>query len=136
MAAVKWLFSLFIFISLHLTRCDTCQSATVVNVAVILPYDDRYLFSYNKTLLSLAFEPLNCSSHLFGGRPVVFILRGANSECNAIGGPLAAFDFYQRRQVDVFFGPVYDYSLSQVTRYATRWDLPVISSGGFAHDFA
>ncbi|ESO89768.1 hypothetical protein LOTGIDRAFT_206798 [Lottia gigantea] len=37
--------------------------------------------------------------------------------------------------VDVFLGPVCDYSLAPVARYSPYWNIPVISPGGFAHDF-
>lgn len=36
---------------------------------------------------------------------------------------------------DVFFGPFLDYLLAPVTRYAGVWDIPVITSGGFAEAF-
>jgi hypothetical protein len=37
--------------------------------------------------------------------------------------------------VDVVFGPVCDYSVAPVARYAPFWHLPVLTSGANAHDF-
>ncbi|XP_052695457.1 atrial natriuretic peptide receptor 1-like isoform X3 [Crassostrea angulata] len=41
----------------------------------------------------------------------------------------------ERKQAHLFLGPVYDYSLAPVARYAPHWAVPIISPGGFAHDF-
>ncbi|XP_062567887.1 uncharacterized protein LOC134230122 [Saccostrea cucullata] len=49
--------------------------------------------------------------------------------------PIRAMQLMERDQVHVFLGPVYDYSLAPVARYAPHWAVPVISPGGFAHDF-
>ena len=38
-------------------------------------------------------------------------------------------------KVDVFFGPVCDYSLAPVARYASYWSVPILSPGGSAPDF-
>ena len=38
-------------------------------------------------------------------------------------------------KVDAVFGPVCDYSLAPVVRYATVWKIPVLSPGGMAHHF-
>lgn len=43
-------------------------------------------------------------------------------------------DLFASLQVSVFLGPVCDYSLAPVARYAPVWNIPVISPGGFAHD--
>ncbi|KAL3886489.1 hypothetical protein ACJMK2_026474, partial [Sinanodonta woodiana] len=59
----------------------------------------------------------------------------ANSNCNGKDAPIAAFNFYMKKNVSVFLGPVCDYSLAPVARYAPYWHIPVISPGGFAHDF-
>ncbi|ESP00405.1 hypothetical protein LOTGIDRAFT_88126, partial [Lottia gigantea] len=58
-----------------------------------------------------------------------------DSKCNSKDAPIQAFDFYRNALVSVFLGPVCDYSLAPVARYAPYWNKPVISPGGFAHDF-
>lgn len=37
--------------------------------------------------------------------------------------------------IDVIFGPLDDYSLAPVSRFAAAWDLPIISPGGLAPAF-
>lgn len=49
--------------------------------------------------------------------------------------PIRAMQLMERGQAHLFLGPVYDYSLAPVARYAPHWAVPVISPGGFAHDF-
>jgi len=56
--------------------------------------------------------------------------------CSVVSAPIASIDFYTTGRVSVFFGPVCDYSLAPVARYASHWGIPVISSGGMAHDYA
>ena len=48
---------------------------------------------------------------------------------------MVLFNLIRTNSVDVVFGPVCDYSLAPVGRYAPFWNLPVLSPGGFAHDF-
>ena len=125
------------------TSSDVFQPALLpsavheINVALLLPYDNIYLFSYDKAkvALEMAAADVDRDGNFFSQHNVSFILRSADAKCNAIEAPLRSFDFYQRKQADVFFGPVDDNSLGQVSRYAMRWNIPVISSGGFAHDF-
>lgn len=55
--------------------------------------------------------------------------------CNSAIGPLAAFEYYTRRQVDVFLGPVCPYVLAPVGRYTSYWDVPHLTSSGQAATF-
>ncbi|CAC5359103.1 unnamed protein product [Mytilus coruscus] len=57
-----------------------------------------------------------------------------DTECNAVIAPVEAFRA-MNTGTNVFFGPVCDYSLSPVARYAPFWKIPIISTGGFADDF-
>ena len=40
---------------------------------------------------------------------------------------------HAHHQASVFLGPVCDYSLAPVARYASHWQIPVLSPGGFSH---
>ncbi|OWF39794.1 Atrial natriuretic peptide receptor 3 [Mizuhopecten yessoensis] len=57
-----------------------------------------------------------------------------NTQCDSVRAPVAAFRFMDDGG-HAFFGPVCDYSLAAVARYAPEWGLPVISPGGLAQDF-
>ncbi|CAG5119270.1 unnamed protein product, partial [Candidula unifasciata] len=57
----------------------------------------------------------------------------ADSKCSSTYGPIEAFRY--SKLVQVFFGPVCDYSLAAVARYSAVWKIPVVSAGGLSHDF-
>lgn len=50
-------------------------------------------------------------------------------------GPIAAFDLHNRQEADVFLGPICDYVLAPVARYANVWNRPVLTTGGLAAAF-
>ncbi|XP_014220328.2 atrial natriuretic peptide receptor 1 isoform X3 [Trichogramma pretiosum] len=58
-----------------------------------------------------------------------------DSQCSSTYGPLAAFDFYINRTADAFLGPVCEYVLAPVARYAGAWGIPVLTAGGQADAF-
>lgn len=106
-----------------------------VKIAAILPKDNKRLFSILKTTpaINYAIERVEKDDVLPRHKLVVKYL---DSACSSTNAPLAAFEFYMEKQVDVFFGPVCDYSLAPVARYSPEWNIPVITPGGMAHDFS
>ena len=48
---------------------------------------------------------------------------------------MKAFQLYMGNTMNLFLGPVCDYSLSPVAVYASQWNIPIISPGGFAYKF-
>ncbi|XP_076470850.1 atrial natriuretic peptide receptor 3-like [Babylonia areolata] len=66
---------------------------------------------------------------------VKFHVTYRDSGCNGRDAPVFLFNMVSTNSVDVVFGPVCDYSLAPVGRYAPVWNIPVLTSGGFAHDF-
>lgn len=38
-------------------------------------------------------------------------------------------------KTDLFLGPVDDYALAPVIRYASHWQIPIITTGGLAEAF-
>lgn len=63
------------------------------------------------------------------------IIHHRDTQCSSIYGPLAAFDLYTREEADVFLGPICDYVLAPVARYAGVWQRPVLTTGGLAAAF-
>ncbi|CAC5359107.1 unnamed protein product [Mytilus coruscus] len=55
-----------------------------------------------------------------------------NSNASDVDSPVAAFKFMSKG-VHLFIGPVYDFGVAPVARYAPKWNIPVISPGAFAH---
>lgn len=63
------------------------------------------------------------------------VIHHRDTQCSSTIGPMAAFDLYNRQEADVFLGPICDYVLAPVARYASVWQLPVLSTGGIAAAF-
>ena len=106
-----------------------------VKLAVIISHNHSRLFSINRIqpALDYAIEGIRNKSLL--PNSVHIKISYSDSHCNPKDAPISAFNFYMEHNVDVFFGPVCDYSLAPVARYAPYWNLPVISPGGFAYNF-
>ena len=74
----------------------------------------------------------------------------SNSECSDMYGPVRAMEIYYRgagcqsdddhdataQCLRVFYGPCCKYALSPVGRFATVWNVPLITSGGLISGFA
>ena len=105
-----------------------------IRIASILPNDNSRMFSIAKSspAIQIAIEKVKNQSLLPNHD---LIVKYTDSKCSGKWGPLAAFNFYMNEEVHVFLGPTCDYALAPVARYAPEWNLPVISTGGFAHDF-
>lgn len=58
-----------------------------------------------------------------------------DTKCSSTDGALAAFSLYSQKSIDAFFGPICDYVLAPVARYASIWKIPVLSSGGLSQAF-
>lgn len=63
------------------------------------------------------------------------IVHHRDTNCSSTYGPMAAFDLYNRNEADVFLGPICDYVLAPVARYATVWQRPVLTTGGLSSAF-
>lgn len=63
------------------------------------------------------------------------IVHPRDTKCSSTYGPMAAFDLHSRDHADVFLGPICDYVIAPVARYAGVWQKPVITTGGLASAF-
>ena len=63
------------------------------------------------------------------------VIHSRDTKCSSTIGPIAAFELHNRNEADVFLGPICDYVLAPVARYASVWQKPVISTGGLASAF-
>ncbi|KAK7474178.1 hypothetical protein BaRGS_00034586 [Batillaria attramentaria] len=105
-----------------------------INAVYLLAKDPRYLFSEARMMPAVDVAIRHVRRHLLPD--VTFTVLFNDTRCNSKNAPLALFDYYRSRPIHVVFGPICDYSLAPVARYAPYWNLPVITSGGFAHDFS
>jgi hypothetical protein len=106
-----------------------------LKIAVILAQDNSRMFSIPKVKPAIEYAVDSLHPNILAIPKENISIQYADSKCNSINGPIAAIDFHHKDQVHVFFGPVCDYSLAPVARYAPFWDTPIISPGGMAHDF-
>ncbi|VVC30622.1 Adenylyl cyclase class-4/guanylyl cyclase,Periplasmic binding protein-like I,Receptor [Cinara cedri] len=60
-------------------------------------------------------------------------LNSRDDKCSSTDGGLASFDLHT--DSDVFFGPVCDYVIAPVARYAGAWNMPLLTVGAQAENF-
>lgn len=63
------------------------------------------------------------------------VIHHRDTQCSSTIGPIKAFDLYNSDQADVFLGPICDYVLAPVARYAGVWQRPLLTTGGLASAF-
>ncbi|XP_076759179.1 atrial natriuretic peptide receptor 1 isoform X4 [Xylocopa sonorina] len=106
-----------------------------VKLAVIAPADSRHEQSLPRVLpaVLLAVRAVSSAKGLLPGWNITVDHR--DSRCSSTYGPLAAFEFYINRTADAFLGPVCDYVIAPVARYAGVWGIPVLTAGAQAEAF-
>ncbi|VDI30767.1 atrial natriuretic peptide clearance receptor [Mytilus galloprovincialis] len=99
-----------------------------VKLGILLPSNSKFPFSIVKVVpaIDLALEHVNRSGLLPNH---ILIKNVRDSNCSETIGPLEAIDLYVKREVNVFIGPVCDYAVAPVARFAPYWSIPVISAG-------
>ncbi|XP_043286627.1 atrial natriuretic peptide receptor 1-like isoform X2 [Venturia canescens] len=107
----------------------------VVKLAVIAPADPHHEQSLPRILpaVSLAVKAVISPKGPLPGW--IIIVNHRDSQCSSTYGSLAAFDFYINRTADAFLGPVCDYVIAPVARYAGAWGIPVLTAGAQADAF-
>ncbi|XP_050448835.1 atrial natriuretic peptide receptor 1-like isoform X3 [Cataglyphis hispanica] len=113
----------------------TTQSKGEVKLAVIAPGDPHHEQSLPRVLPAVLLAVRYVSS-LKGPLPGWSIkVDHRDSHCSSTYGPLAAFEFYINQTADAFLGPVCDYVIAPVARYAGVWGIPVLTAGAQAEAF-
>ena len=126
---------IMIILLMHNQHIFVTSQTRAIKLAVIISNNNSYLFSMDRVRPALEYAIDVVSNKSLLPNSVKIKIAYSDSHCNTKDGPVAAFQFYMEKKVDVFIGPVCDYSLAPIARYAPYWNLPVISAGGFAHDF-
>ncbi|XP_015592168.1 atrial natriuretic peptide receptor 1 isoform X3 [Cephus cinctus] len=111
------------------------ELAGVVRLAVIAPGDPHHEQGLPRVLpaVSLAVRAVSSPRGPLPGWTIKVDHR--DSQCSSTYGPLAAFEFYINRTADAFLGPVCDYVIAPVARYASVWGIPVLTAGAQADAF-
>lgn len=115
---------------------DRLTGAKSISFAVLLPRSFRFHPNLPALVLSamqLAIRDLKNSNGLLTGYNISYEF--ADTNCSSTNGPLAAFDIVMVRKPNAFIGPMCDYVLAPVARYAAVWGIPVLTAGGIAEAF-
>lgn len=123
----------------HNNHLNRSQGTTRdIHFAILLPstnFDIQHtnLSALVLTAMDLAIKKLRAHNGLLAQYNVFYEYK--DTQCSSTYGPLAAFDLYVVNKPDAFFGPLCDYVLAPVARYAGAWEIPVLTGGGIAEAF-
>ncbi|CAD5111745.1 unnamed protein product [Dimorphilus gyrociliatus] len=103
-------------------------------MAVILPRDSRNLFSIKMIApgIELALDYANKKDILKKENVELFY---RDSNCSAKLAMRAGMELYMYHGINVFFGPVFDYALVQISRFSSVWNIPTVTAGGMAFEW-
>uniref|UniRef100_A0A667Y947 Natriuretic peptide receptor 3 n=1 Tax=Myripristis murdjan TaxID=586833 RepID=A0A667Y947_9TELE len=106
-----------------------------VEVLVILPKNNSYLFSYPRVApaIDYAQQRLKKDGGEYSG--LQFKIQYENSDC----GNDALFTLVDKsceKKPDLILGPACEYAAAAVVRLASHWNIPVISAGALATGFS
>ncbi len=114
----------------------TTSSSTrnVARIAVLLPADDRHMFSIKRVAPALDHARIMVKRrHLLHHTGLT--VQYGDSRCSNADGMNEAVTFYAKKEVDVFFGPCCDYAAAPVARQVAYWNIPLVTAGAMAKDF-
>ncbi|XP_056602151.1 atrial natriuretic peptide receptor 3 isoform X2 [Triplophysa dalaica] len=104
-----------------------------IDVLVILPLNDSYLFSKQRVLPAIEYARKTLGKgDLFAG--LNFNVHYQNSACG-MDALFGLVDKQKDERPDLILGPVCEYSAAPVVRVASHWNIPVISAGALATGF-
>ncbi|XP_048251029.1 atrial natriuretic peptide receptor 1-like isoform X2 [Haliotis rufescens] len=107
-----------------------------LNIACLLPADDKRLFSISRVAPALE---IVVNSELIKHQVLPFHKIGisyADSQCSISHGMNEAINVFVDGHVDVYFGPCCDYAAAPVARQLRYWNIPMVTAGAMARDFA
>ncbi|XP_029439074.1 atrial natriuretic peptide receptor 2 [Rhinatrema bivittatum] len=116
------------------------QDNRTITVAVVLPESNlRYAWAWPRVApaVQMAIEAIKKEQHLLQGFSVhlKFLTSELNGACSEYVAPLNAVDLKLYNDPDVLFGPGCVYPAASVARFATHWELPLITAGALAFGF-
>ena len=110
--------------------------ALEIKIAVILPFDDARLFSDKKIAPAIEVARRRLKKDQILLKSTKIVVHYEDSQCDIAHGINKAIKLYMDHEVHVFLGPVCDFAVAPVARQCRFWNLPVISGGAMAREFA
>jgi Receptor family ligand binding region len=126
------------FTSMKNTRVSDTTQGQKIHIALLLPSQQPKDQVNTQTLsailpvIELAIENVARQKLLNGFEMEI---HPRDTKCSSSIGPIEAFELHNRGEADVFLGPICDYVLAPVARYAAVWETSVISTSGLAAAF-
>ncbi|XP_023692429.1 atrial natriuretic peptide receptor 3-like isoform X1 [Paramormyrops kingsleyae] len=124
-----------VYVSLLLLPVWTSAINEDIDVLVILPKNNSYLFSISRVTPAIEYARRKMRSDVGLYSGFNFNVHYDNSDC----GNEALFNLVDRsckKKPDLILGPVCEYAAAQVVRMASHWNIPVISAGALATGFS
>lgn len=113
-----------------------------IKIGVLLPersedfiYHQKHSSPLVRAAISSSVDSVNNDSSYIFHKNYKFELLWKDTQCDDTIGPLAAVDLVYKRNVTVLIGPVCEFVVAAVARYATIWKTPVITGGGAVSNF-
>lgn len=130
---------LYLLLALMIRPCSFTETShlnsRIMHLSAIISKNNTRPFSmhYVRPAIEVALEKVKTSVLM---SQVEIVAHFQDSACSSRVAPIAAFEAYRQKKVNVFFGPVSDYSLAPVARYASYLNIPIVTPGGMVFDFA
>ncbi|XP_026883147.2 atrial natriuretic peptide receptor 2 [Electrophorus electricus] len=120
-----------------ITRCRT--NAGNITVAVMLPDNIKYPWASPRVLPAIRMARENIlKSGLLAGHTINllnFSVEDSTGSCSENKAQIIAVDTKLYHKPDAFIGPGCVYAVASVGRFASHWNLPLITAGGLAYGF-
>ena len=103
-----------------------------IMIGAVMPFDSTRLFSVPRVQPAATIAVANVTKkRILHDLTISY----KDSKCDESYGMNHAISLYIEGQVNVFFGPVCDYSAAPVARQTKFWNMPMVSIGTIAQDF-
>ncbi|KAK6959011.1 atrial natriuretic peptide receptor 3, partial [Biomphalaria glabrata] len=115
-------------------RYRRSQEPIQVHVIVLLPFTQNRPFNKARVFgaIELAIQKVIFKQMLPLAQLVPVF---DDSMCSISDAMNVAIEFYAKKAVDVFIGPVCDYAVAPIARQTKYWNIPILTPGALAVDF-
>lgn len=127
------IFGAFIYYCVQV--CDCGREYDDINVSLLLPRNESYLFSLSKISPAIHIGIRNGYHKYLPKYGASMNVTYADSKCKESICMNEAIKLYANHRPQLFIGPTCDLAVAPVARQATFWNIPVISVGALARDF-
>ncbi|XP_041349543.1 atrial natriuretic peptide receptor 3-like [Gigantopelta aegis] len=107
-----------------------------ISIATLVPADERRLFSIKRVspAIAIAIDKVTAKDGIL---PYSIInVKYRDSQCSIADAMNEAINYYVKKEADVLFGPCCDYAAAPIARQTRYWNLPMVTPGAMARDFA